>query len=113
MAVNGSVLPTATLPGFGVTLMLCSVGGAAAVTLRLAVPLIPESVAVMVIGPPAAIPFATPVLLTIVAIDVLEEDHTELLVTFWVEPSEKCPVAVNGSVLPTATLPGFGVTVMD
>ena len=67
----------------------------------------------IVIGPPAATPLATPVLLTIVAIAVFEEDHTELLVTFWVESSEKCPVAVNGSVLPTATLPGFGVTVMD
>jgi hypothetical protein len=68
---------------------------------------------VIVIGPPAATPLATPVLLTIVAIDVFEEDHTELVVISCVEPSEKCPVAVNGSVLPTATLPGFGVTVMD
>jgi hypothetical protein len=72
------------------------------------VPLIPESVAVMVIGPPAATPLATPVLLTIVAIAVFEEDHAEFAVTLCVEPSEKCPVAVNASVLPTATLPGFG-----
>jgi hypothetical protein len=86
--VNGSVLPTATLPGFGVTLMLCSVGGAPAVTLRLAVPLIPESLAVMVIGPPAATPLATPVLLTIVAIDVFEDVQVEAVVRFCVEPSE-------------------------
>jgi hypothetical protein len=86
--VNGNVLPTATLPGFGVTLMVCNVGGAPAVTLKLAVPLIPESIAVMVIGPPAAIPFATPVLLTIVAIDVFEDIQVETVVRFWVEPSE-------------------------
>jgi hypothetical protein len=60
----------------------------AAETLKLAVPLTPESVAVMVIGPPGVTPLATPVLLTIVATDVFEDDQAEAVVTFWVEPSE-------------------------
>jgi hypothetical protein len=60
----------------------------AAETLKLAVPLTSESVAVMVIGPPGATPLATPVLLTIVAIDVFEDIQVEAVVRFCVEPSE-------------------------
>jgi hypothetical protein len=49
-------------------------------------------VAVMVIGPPAETPDATPAAL-IVAMATFEE--VQLTVTAPEDPSEKCPVAVN------------------
>src|SRR5215831_14097068 len=65
--------------------MVCSVGaGGGAVTVSDAVPLIPDEVAVIVTGPPPAIPVATPVLLTMVARVVLLEVQAACVVTFLV-----------------------------
>src|ERR1700730_7048491 len=72
-------------------------------------PLVVE-VAVMVIGPPAFTPVATPEAST-VAMVVSEEVHFTL--TGPVEPSEKWPVAENGCVSPAETLVVVGATVMD
>ena len=64
-------------------------------TVSCAVPLILGvcvEVALMVIGPPAETPDATPAAL-IVAIALFEE--VQFTVTVPEDPSEKCPVAVN------------------
>ena len=72
--------------------MVCSVGGdggdGGAVTVSDAVPLIPDEVAVIITGPPAAMPVARPVLLTMVARVVLLEVQAACVVTFLLEPSE-------------------------
>jgi hypothetical protein len=81
------VLPTATVAGFGVTVMVCNVG-AAAVTVKFAVPLIPVNVAVIRNGPPAVTPVATPVFKPIVASEVLAEVQLACVVKFCVELSE-------------------------
>src|SRR5258708_24244686 len=73
--------------------------------------MVPE-VAVRVTGPPAFAPVATPVAL-IVAMVVSDEVHVAVLVRFCVVPSEKCPVALNGSVFPAATDALTGATVID
>ena len=86
MAVKAAVLPTDMLVDPGVTEIDCNVTGA--VTVSDADPLIPESEAVIVIGPPAPTPVATPVLLTMVASRELFELHALWLVMFLLEPSE-------------------------
>ena len=87
--MNATVLPIATLAGLGVIVMVCSVGaGGGAVTVSDAVPLTPEREAVIVTGPPPAMPVATPVLLTMVARVVLLEVQAACVVTFLIEPSE-------------------------
>ena len=89
MAVNTTVLPATTFAGFGATVMDCNEGaGGGAVTVRDAVPLMPDNVAVIVTGPPPATPVATPVVLTTVARVVLFELHPACVVRFWVELSE-------------------------
>src|SRR5215813_651985 len=89
VAVKATVLPTATLAGLGVTVMVCSVGaGGGAATVSDAVPLTPESEAMIVTGPPAATPVATPVVPTTLAKVVLLDVHAACVVTFLVEPSE-------------------------
>src|ERR1700730_4880993 len=60
---------------------------------------------------PAFTPLATPVLALIVAIAVFAED--QLTDTGPVDPSEKCPVAANACVKPTATEAVAGATVID
>jgi hypothetical protein len=95
----------------GVTAIDTSVG-ATAVTVSCAVPLIAPfvvDVAVIVIGPPAVTPVATPEAL-IVAMPVLDE--LQLTLTAAVLPSEKCPVAVKGCVSPAVTLAEVGATVI-
>jgi hypothetical protein len=57
------------------------------VTVRDAVPLMPERVALIVTGPPLARPVATPVVLTVANEGVLESQVTFEL-TLWAEPSE-------------------------
>jgi hypothetical protein len=112
VAMNCWFCPTTTVGFTGVTAMDTSTG--AAVTVNCAVPLIVVvcvEVAVIVIGPPAVMPDATPVVALIVAIVVLPDDH--VTVTGPVDPSEKWPVAVNACVVP-ATMEGVGgATVMD
>src|SRR5215472_3807206 len=94
--------------------MVCSVGGGGgAVTVSDAVPLTPENEAVIVSGPPAATPVATPVLLTMVASLGMAEVHAACVVRFCVEPSEYLPVAVKATVVPTVIVSGFGVTTID
>jgi len=72
--------------------MDCSVGGVGggggAVTVSDAVPLTPDSIAVIVTGPPAPTAVATPLVLTMVATVVLLEVQVACVVTFWVDPSE-------------------------
>ena len=67
-------------------------------------------VAVIVTGPPAFTPVATPEAL-MVAIEVFDESQFTL--TAPVVPSEKCPVAVNGCVNPADTVAEDGATVID
>src|SRR5258708_16394905 len=87
-------------------------GRAAVVTVSEAVPAIAPGAAVRVTGPPAFTPVATPLALT-VAIVLSDEVHVAVLVRFCVVPSEKCPVALNGAVFPTATDALAGATVID
>jgi hypothetical protein len=67
-------------------------------------------VAVIVIGPPAETPDATPEPL-IVATEVL--DDPQFTATALDEPSEKCPVAENGCVAPIAIDAEGGATVIE
>ena len=62
------------------------------------------------IGPPAETPDASPAAL-IVAIPVFDEPH--VTVTAPDDPSEKCPVAENCCVAPTATDAVGGATVIE
>ena len=71
----------------------------------------PPEVAVMVVVP-AVRAVANPLLST-VATAVLEELQVTEMVTSWVVPSEKVPVAVNCSVVPPGTLGLAGVTAME
>ena len=75
VAAKATVLPATTLAGFGVMVIDCNVAGGGAVTVSDAVPLTPDSAAVIVMGPPAATPVATPVLPTTVASAELLELH--------------------------------------
>jgi hypothetical protein len=110
VAVNGCVNPAETLVDVGATVIVCRT---AAATVSCAVPLIAPlvvEVAVIVTGPPAFTPVATPDVL-IVAIVVL--DDVQFTATTPLVPSEKWPVAVNGCVRPAATLVDVGATVID
>src|SRR5260370_295595 len=109
VALNGAVFPAVTDALAGVTVIDVS---AAAVTVSEAVPAMAPEVAVRVTGPPAFTPVATPLALT-VAIVLSDEVHVAVLVRFCVVPSEKCPVALNGAVFPTATDVLAGATVID
>ena len=61
---------------------------------------------------PVATPVARPAAV-IVATEVVAEAQVTWLVRFWVELSEKVPVAVNCSVSPLGTLGLAGVTAID
>jgi hypothetical protein len=109
VAVNACVRPSATLAGVGATVIVCSV---APVTVSCAVPLIAPlvvEVAVIVIGPPAFTPVATPAALIVTTV---VSDDSQLTLTGAVVPSEKCPVAVNGCVNPAETVAEAGATVI-
>jgi hypothetical protein len=67
-------------------------------------------VAVMVMGPPAETPEATPAALMVA---MARLDEPQFTVTEPDEPSEKWPVAVNGWVALTATDAVGGATVID
>ena len=84
MAVNCWVLPATMLGELGVTAME-EIVGAVAVTARLAVPLIPVCVAVIV-EEPAETPVARPAAV-MVATEVVPELHVTLLVMLPVVPS--------------------------
>jgi hypothetical protein len=80
--VNAIVLPTITVAGVGVIEMDSSVWtGGCGVTVSVAEPETRETKALMVTGPPAVIPVATPPLLKL-AIDELLELHVAFEVTF-------------------------------
>jgi len=98
VAVNCWVLPTGTLAVAGVTAMEDNV--AAAVTVRVAVPVLPLKAAVMV-AEPAALAVARPLLAT-VAVVVLDEVQVTCVVISRVVPSEYVPLAENCWVAPTA-----------
>ena len=90
----------------------------AAVTVRLAVPAmsVAGSVAVIVIGPPAAFEVASPLepaALLMVATTGLEDVQVTDDVRFCVVRSEYIPVAINGCFVPRAILGLTGVTPMD
>jgi hypothetical protein len=89
VAVNCWFCPTTTVAFAGVTAIDTRVG-CGGVTVNCAVPMIPAvcvELAVIVIGPPAATPVATPVFALIVAMAVFPED--QVTVTGPVDPSEK------------------------
>src|SRR5271167_3854174 len=112
VAVNVCVAPVAMEAVGGATVIEVNVGGAG-VTVNCAVPLIDGTcveVAVIVMGPPAVTPDATPAVL-IVAMDVFEE--LQFTLTGEDELSEKCPVAANCCVAPTATEAVVGATVIE
>ena len=67
-------------------------------------------VAIIVMGPPAMTPDATPAAL-IVAMAVFEE--LQFTLTGEDELSEKCPVAANCCVAPTTTEAVVGATVIE
>lgn len=83
----------------------------AAVTVRVAEPLIAAEVAVMVADPWVTL-VASPPLLT-VATGVADEVHAAVLVKFWVVPLLYVPVAVNCSVYPAATEAVVGLTEIE
>jgi len=112
MAMNACITFVAIVGFAGVMLIVCNVGPAAD-TVSSAVPLMAAfvvDVALIVTGPPAATPVATPDAL-IVAIAVFDDDQFTL--TAPVVPSEKCPVAPNGTVPPAATPAAVGDTLID
>ena len=108
VAVNCSVFPTDKLVLAGVTAIDWS---AAAVAVRLVVPLMLPSVAEIVTGP-GDTDVARPALL-IVAHVVSEEAQVTWLVKFSVVPLDNVPVAVNCSVSPAGRLVFAGVTAID
>jgi hypothetical protein len=81
------------------------------VTVRVVFAETSPEVAVMVVVP-AVTAVASPLLST-VATAVLEELQVTEMVTSWVVPSEKVPVAVNCWVVPPGTLGLAGVTAME
>src|SRR5437588_2820654 len=102
-------LPTSTVGFGGVTTMLFTTG---AVTVSSVEPLTDPEAAVMVVGPCCAV-VARPVA-EIVAMMVLEDDHTTSFVTSTpVAPPPKLAVAMNCSGLPFGTLGFTGVTVIE
>src|SRR5258708_22243359 len=107
VAVNCLVVPTAILEPAGVTAIETRV---AALTVRLAVPLTPPEVAVIVVDPLPVL-LANPVAST-VATDVEDEDQVSG-VSSCVLPSSKLPTAVNCRVVPSAMAGVVGVTAME
>ena len=84
---------------------------AAGLTVRTVEPVIPSSDALM-LDVPVVAPVAKPAAV-IVATEVVAEAHVTWLVRFWVELSEKVPVAVNCSLVLWAILGLAGVTAID
>jgi hypothetical protein len=108
VAVNCCVTPTAMLGVAGVTEIPVIVFVAAAVTVRVAVPLTPPCEAVIV-DEPVATAVASPTEL-IVAAALLPDVQVAVEVTFAVEPSLYVAVAVNCCVAPAIMLGLAGVT---
>src|ERR1700689_2960057 len=97
-------MPSAILGVGGVTAIDTSV---AADTVKLTgAEVVPFSAAVMLLGPAAtegASPFE-PAALLIVATEIVADAQVTWVLRFWVELSEKVPVAVNCCVVPSAML---------
>ncbi len=110
VAVNCCVAPAVMLGVAGVTATAVSVF-VAAVTVSLAVPLIPLSEAVTEVEP-AATAVASPDML-IVAAELLEDVQLAVEVTFAVELSLYVAVAVNCCVVPAAIVAVAGETEID
>ena len=110
---TGNVPPGATGPKTPpVGGLIVSVNGTLE-TVSCAVPEIPASVAVIVMGPPTPTPVAIPVPAPTVATSVFEDVHVDCVVTSFVELSENVPVAVNGCVPFTPIFAVLGVTAID
>jgi hypothetical protein len=110
-AVNGTLVPLARERPAGVTAIEVST---ADVTVTAVVPDTPPRVAVIV-ALPAPIPVTRPWLpgaLLTVASDGAEETQVTNAVRFWVVPSEKSPVAMSCSLLPSAMEELGGVIVI-
>jgi hypothetical protein len=107
VAISCVVVPTFPIGLAGVMAIDFRLGG----TVTVAVPLTCESVAVIV-DFPAATAVARPEADTVATV-VLENDHAEVEVTSFVEPSEYVPVAVNCWVALIAILAVTGDTPMD
>ena len=107
VAANCWVLPAGALGVSGVTDTEDKV---AAVTVRVAVPVLPLKVAVMV-AVPAATPVARPLLLTVATV-ALDELQVTTVVISRLAPSENMPAAANCVVAPAGMLGLEGVTDM-
>src|SRR6266480_4703060 len=96
IAWNCWVAPAAM--GGGLAGSVARLVSVAVTTVRLAVPDMPAKVAVIVIGPPAVTPVATPfelVALLMAAMALFEDFQVANRVTSWCVPLSKLPVAVN------------------
>jgi hypothetical protein len=108
VAINGSVSPLATKGFAGVKAMDVTIAG---VTVRVVVPMMEPSAAVMVDEPVARVE-AMPVV-EMDATATFDEDQPTRLVMLAVDPSVYVPVAINGSVSPLATDGLAGVKVIE
>src|SRR5215510_3779841 len=110
VAVSWIVDPTATDALAGLTVTVATGGGADAVTVIVAVPLLPSLVAVIV-AVPAATPVTSPPLLT-VAVPVAPFDQV-MLRPVRTLPFASLVVAASWTVFPTATEALAGLTVTE
>jgi hypothetical protein len=112
MAVNCCVVPKAMEKLFGVTAMETS---AAALTVSVVEPCTEPEIAVMVADPVAKLAAnpCVPLLLLIVATEVVSELHCTVAVTSCVLPSVKVPVAENCFVVPKGIVGIAGVTAIE
>ena len=104
-------MPTVPL-GRGLVEVIVNGTGGVLVTVKVVEPVLPESVAEMVLEP-AATPLAKPELLLMVAKAVFELLQATEPVIFWVELSEYVPVAVNCCVVPRLIDGLVGVTAIE
>src|SRR6266581_2758962 len=102
------VAPTSIVPVAGLT---STVATGTAFTVTAELPLFPSLVAVMVTGPPAALPVTRPFASTVARVALLVPHVTVRPVS--VLPFASFSVAVSCSVMPTATLAGAGVTATE
>src|SRR6266571_3441115 len=102
------VAPTSIVPVAGLT---STVATGTAFTVTAELPLFPSLVAVMVTGPPAALPVTRPFASTVARVALLVPHVTVRPVSAL--PAASFGVAVSCSVVPTITLAGDGVTSTD
>ena len=106
--MNCRVVPRGVLAEGGVTAIDTNT---AAVTVRTVEPVTVPEVALTVAVPIPAL-FARPAL-SIVAVEVMSDDHATVAVRSWVLPSVNLPVAVNCCLVPSAIEGLGGVNAID